>query len=96
MISKGRTNSDGIVAGVFELDPGNTLLRHSHAEPEVYYILEGEGVLEIDDETHTATSETAVFIPGDAVHSIRNSGKGALKVFYTFPANSFEEIEYKF
>ncbi|MCP4351444.1 MAG: cupin domain-containing protein [Desulfobacterales bacterium] len=96
LISKDKTCSYGIVAGVFEVAPGKALLRHYHAEEEAYYILTGKGVLEIDDETYTVTSGTAFFIPGNAKHSLSNTGKCKLKVLYMFPADSFGEIDYSF
>ncbi len=96
LISQKKTASYGIVAGVFELPPGQTLLKHHHAQEEAYYILEGEGKLELDGQTERVTCGTAVFIPGNAKHAITNIGASPLKVLYMFPADSFKDIEYVF
>lgn len=40
---------------------------HDHTE-EVYYILEGEGIIELDGELHTLTPGTAILIPPGVRH----------------------------
>jgi len=64
LFSSERTPSEALTAGVAEILPGNELKAHHHAEPELYYIIEGEGVLTIDGLEHPVQEETAVFIPG--------------------------------
>ncbi len=39
---------------------------------------------------------SAVFVPGDVLHSCENNGASDLRVAYVFPADSFEEVEYVF
>jgi oxalate decarboxylase/phosphoglucose isomerase-like protein (cupin superfamily) len=39
---------------------------------------------------------SAVFIPGNAFHSLANMGASELRFAYVFAADSFEEIEYVF
>lgn len=96
LISQDKTDSSRLVAGVAEIPEGTLLIRHSHAEEEVYYILEGEGHLELDDETIRVTRGTSVFIPGNVEHALTNTGIRTLKLLYMFPTDSFEDIEYTF
>ena len=39
---------------------------------------------------------SAVFIPGMAEHGIRQTGSEILRLFYVFPVNSFDGVEYLF
>jgi hypothetical protein len=37
-----------------------------------------------------------VFIPGMAEHGIRQTGAEVLRLFYAFPVDSFDSVEYQF
>ncbi|MGD0152949.1 MAG: cupin domain-containing protein [Thermacetogeniaceae bacterium] len=45
---------------------------------EVYYILEGEGLLRVDGETAEVTLGQAVYVPPGALQQIENTGSGDL------------------
>jgi quercetin dioxygenase-like cupin family protein len=96
LVSGDVTPSDGLVAGVSWLEPGGELAAHSHAPPEIYHVLEGSALVTIDGVERKVSAGATVFIPGDAVHSVRNPFDQAFKVFYVFPADRFDQIEYKF
>ncbi len=83
-------------AGVAELEPGGWLARHRHAPPELYHVLEGEGVVTVDGTEHPVRAGTLVHIPGDAEHGVRNTGTDRLRFFYTLAAPAFDEVEYHF
>jgi len=53
--------------------PGHTTLPHRLKHAEVYYILEGQGMMQIDGETAPVSRGQAVYIPPLAVQSIRNT-----------------------
>ena len=90
------TTTRDLTAGVAELEPAGWLGHHRHAPSEVYYVIEGEGVLTIDGSEHPVTAGTAVYVPGDSEHGIRNTGAGVLRFFYAFAVGSFEDVEYRF
>lgn len=96
LISQGKTDSSGLVAGVAEIPVGTLLIKHSHTEIEAYYILDGEGHLELDGNPMRVTRGTSVFIPGNTEHALTNTGTRTLKLLYMFPTDSFEDIEYTF
>lgn len=98
LISGDRTPSGLLTVGIAELEPGGAeaFLPHKHAQAEVYYILEGEGVVSIAGTDHPVRPGSAVFIPGGVAHGARNTGAGLLRLFYVFPADSFAEIRYEF
>ncbi len=96
LISKGVTRSENLTLGVASLPPGGALHEHRHTQDEVYLVLEGSGLVRVGDEVLTVGAGSAVFIPGDALHSCENTGTSDLRVAYVFPADSFEDIEYVF
>jgi quercetin dioxygenase-like cupin family protein len=86
----------GLSSGVAVLESGGWLGRHRHAPPETYYVLEGHGVLTVDQQEHRLGPGSVAYIPSDSEHSVRNDGPGRLRVFYVFAAARFDEVEYVF
>jgi mannose-6-phosphate isomerase-like protein (cupin superfamily) len=96
LVGDGRTATSALTAGVSELGPGGWLGHHRHEPAEVYYILEGVGVVSIDGQEHAVEAGTVVFVPSDAEHGISNTGPAGLRFFYVFAADSFTEVAYRF
>lgn len=82
--------------GVTDLDAGDWLGHHRHDPAEVYYVLHGEGIVSIDGVEHPVGASTAVYIPGDSEHAIRNTGEGPLRFVHAFAVGSMDAIEYRF
>ncbi|CAM5764190.1 hypothetical protein LMIY3S_01063 [Labrys miyagiensis] len=90
------TPTDSLCAGIAVLPAKGDNPRHRHAEPELYLILEGSGVLTIDGRESPVTKGAAIFIPGNAWHSLRNALDTELKLLYVFPAGRFSDVIYEF
>jgi quercetin dioxygenase-like cupin family protein len=95
LVSAPGTDSDAIVCGVAMLDEGDTFPLHSHPQAEVYFGLEGAGEVMIDGQAYSLSPGIALYIPGGAVHGVPLA-KAPLKWFYTFAADSFSDIDYRF
>lgn len=54
--------------------PGQTTRRHRLATAEVYFLIQGSGVMTIDNESRPVRPGDAVYIPPGAVQSIANTG----------------------
>ena len=53
--------------------------RHMHkVQEQVYHVLDGEGLMEIDGVTKVVRKHDVIFIPPTVWHSIQNSGLGDL------------------
>jgi mannose-6-phosphate isomerase-like protein (cupin superfamily) len=61
------------------LRPGETSLRHRLTVSEVYYIIEGEGDMHIEEETRRVRPGDAVYIPPHALQCITAIGPGELR-----------------
>ena len=96
LISRGVTRSQGLTLGVASLPPGGALRQHRHTQEEVYLVLDGSGLVRVGAEELAVEAGSAVFVPGDALHSCENTGTSDLRVAYVFPADSFDEVEYVF
>lgn len=49
LITGERTASRGLVTGIAQVAPGAQLLPHHHEAEETYYIVNGQGEMEIED-----------------------------------------------
>ena len=58
--------------------PGETTLPHRLKSSEVYYILEGEGEMYIDDEKAKVSAGQVIYIPPNSVQRIKNIGTNDL------------------
>ena len=85
-----------MVVGVARLMPGEHLALHRHTQPEIYFMLTGQGLVTVDGEVHDVQAGSLVFIPGDAEHGIRNVQAAELQFLYAFATGDFNAIEYRF
>ena len=52
---------------------------HTHkVQEQVYHVLDGEGLMEIEGECSVVRRNDVIFLPPGAVHSIQNTGLGDL------------------
>ena len=96
LFSADRTSTSSLYTGFTELPPAGWLGRHRHAQDEVYYVVEGSGVVALDGAEHPVSAGSAVFIPGNAEHGVRNTGDGPLRFVYAFAADSIDDVVYRF
>jgi mannose-6-phosphate isomerase-like protein (cupin superfamily) len=61
------------------LKPGDTSLKHYLRTSEVYYILEGRGIMHIGEESGEVIPGQAIYIPPMAWQCISNQGPDDLK-----------------
>lgn len=59
--------------------PGNKSIPHYLKSSEVYYILEGKGIMHIDDEAKEVGKDCTVYIPPNASQWIKNTGNEDLR-----------------
>jgi mannose-6-phosphate isomerase-like protein (cupin superfamily) len=61
-----------------EVAPGGRTRPHRLKAAEVYYVLEGRGLMHVGDETARIEAGEAVYVPPGAVQSVENAGPGRL------------------
>ena len=62
-----------------ELKPGDELKKHSTPVDVFFYVLEGEGVVEIGDEQETITKDMLVESPAKIPHRLMNESEGTFR-----------------
>jgi quercetin dioxygenase-like cupin family protein len=98
LLSGDRTPTSQMTLGVTDVGPGqpSPFHLHRHAQAEIYYVLSGEGVVDIDGAEHALRAGSSVFIPGNVWHGARNTGREVLRLLYVFAADSFSDVHYIF
>jgi len=72
-------------ANVFTLAEG-AMLRHMHREQEeLYLVLDGTAMIDIDEEQYKVSEREALAVPARAWHRVANVGRGPL-TFYVVAA----------
>lgn len=73
--------------------PAAYVEEHVHAvQEQIYYVLEGEGVLTTDDERHLMRPHDYVYVPPGVRHGFSNTGTaGLVFLVITTPAEDREE-----
>lgn len=60
---------------VATLQPGKSTIEHYHEKSEeIYYILEGRGIVKVGEETSDVEKGDAILIPTGSYHKICNNG----------------------
>ena len=96
LVAGERTESEGLVTGIAEIAPGAALMRHHHEPAETYYVVSGQGEMEIEGRTRALGPGSAVYIPPDARHTVRCTGVEPLVFVFCFPRDRFDQIVYHF
>ena len=78
LIGELNSGANEISIQVTEVDPNEMQFLHSHEQQQCYYIINGTGLMTIDDETAKVEAGDAVFIPSASTHGIKNIGKNKL------------------
>ena len=76
---------EGYVMRVIELEEGGYSPKHNHPWPHINYILEGEGILVLDEEEHKVEKGSFAYVPADKLHQFNNAGKGIFKFICIVP-----------
>ena len=63
------------------VEQGKTSTAHKLKTSEVYYILEGEGVMHIGDESEKVSAGQAIYIPPNTKQYIENTGDSPLNFY---------------
>ena len=96
IFSARRTLTQAMSFGLAEFPPGAVLPLHHHAPAEIYHVLDGDGLTEIEGEPHRLRAGVSLFIPANARHRTTNTGPGPLRFLFVFPTDSLEEVVYHF
>ena len=70
------------------LHPGSAIGYHLQKNDEIYYILSGEGELNMDGEISVVGAGTAILTRPGTHHSLKQTGKEDLIIFIVYPKHN--------
>ncbi|HBP83609.1 MAG TPA: hypothetical protein DD661_01115 [Gammaproteobacteria bacterium] len=94
LLDASNAETDGFSFGILRLAPGASLLPHHHDPQESYFILEGEGLMHLNESEQTVGPGSVIYIPRCHRHGITNTGSEPLVFIWTFPTDTWSEVEY--
>jgi mannose-6-phosphate isomerase-like protein (cupin superfamily) len=74
LISPQSSSTKNISIQISEVPIGSEQPIHAHDPEQCYYIIKGNGLMIIEDETGEVNSGDAIFIPSNKKHGIKNIG----------------------
>jgi quercetin dioxygenase-like cupin family protein len=69
----------------FVMKAGGGMPRHTNIVEHEQYVLRGQAVITIGDETYQVKAGEIVFIPGGAIHSYQNTGEEPFEFLCIIP-----------
>ena len=79
LIAESTVGAKHITTSLVEMEPDGIQKPHRHETEQCYMVLEGNGVMTVDDETTTVSAGDTIFIPSNSLHSLHNDGQRTLK-----------------
>lgn len=88
------TGSSRVDFRISRYAPAAYVGEHVHkVQEQVYYVLEGEGILTLDDTKNLMQANDYVYVPPGVRHSFTNTGtQGLVFLVITTPASDEEEV----
>ena len=74
-------NTRNLDAGIIRLGQGQSDNQSTHSLDELYYVIEGEGLISINGKNHQIGNGSFVFVPANTKHRFHGN-KGELIVLY--------------
>ena len=78
------------------LPPGAAVTPHHHRElEEIYYLIEGQGLMTVGDEQQEVSAGDAIYVPRGLRHSLKNTGDTPIRLLVACGPAFFYEDEIK-
>ena len=82
LLASPRTSSaEHLTTTLAVIQPGGEQRIHSNRPEQVYFILEGTGLMTVGDETQHVGPGDCIFIPSGKPHGLKNEGATTLRYF---------------
>ncbi len=92
LISESTCDSKKQSVTLVEMEPDGIQHIHSHEPEQMYYILEGSGVMTVDNEQKDVEAGDCVFFPSFSKHGLENTGQTTLR-YLSAASPSFTQEE---
>ena len=83
LVSPRNSSAEAMSIAEIVVPPGVVVKPHHHYMEEVYHVLEGEGVVMVEDESRLVSAGDSVVIEPHEWHNVRNDGEAPLRMHVT-------------
>ncbi|MEM6708654.1 MAG: cupin domain-containing protein [Pseudomonadota bacterium] len=83
LISPRNSSTETLSIAEIVVPPGVTVRPHQHHMEEIYHVLDGQGVVMVEDQSQTIKRGDTVLIPANSWHNIVNEGDVDLRLHVT-------------
>ena len=90
LVSALTCGADNLAVTLVEMEPGGFQQVHQHKPEQMYYILEGSGIMTVDDERREVQAGDCIYYPSMAKHGLENTGGTVLR-YLSAASPSFTE-----
>lgn len=84
LVGPGALEANNFVIGHSTLFPGGSIPKHAHENEEVYICLSGQTEMSVGDDVQMLEPFTAVYIPSNVMHSLRNVNDGESIIMFVY------------
>jgi len=81
VIGMATTNTKEVSLALAKIKPGFKTLNHYHNFTEIYMVVEGEGIMHLDDGIKDVSDGDNILIPPKSWHFIENKGNQSLLIW---------------
>jgi mannose-6-phosphate isomerase-like protein (cupin superfamily) len=74
--------SKGLEVGILRIRKGETDTQEPHSVDEVYFVIEGNGHIEIEDEIKPVNCGNFIFVPGNVHHRFVVGNKDLIVLYF--------------
>jgi quercetin dioxygenase-like cupin family protein len=74
-----------VAMSILNIEPGGALPAHTHPAEESFFVLEGEGLVIVNGESHPIQAEMALLASTGDVHGFTNNSNRPLRVLCIHP-----------
>lgn len=94
LVSEKTCAAENLAVTIVEMEPGGFQHLHTHEPEQMYYILEGQGLMTVDGEEQPVQAGDCIFFPPFAKHGLKNTGEGMLRYLSAAsPSFTLEQCE---
>jgi mannose-6-phosphate isomerase-like protein (cupin superfamily) len=90
LVSEDTCNAKNLSITIVEMEPGGIQHVHAHESEQMYYIMEGSGLMTLDDEQQRVETGDCIFFSSFSRHGLENIG-GTILRYLSAASPSFEK-----
>ena len=79
LVSQKTCGAQKLAITLVEMDPGGFQHLHAHEPEQMYFILEGKGLMTVDGEQKVVQSGDCIYFPSGTEHGLKNNGESVLR-----------------